>query len=112
VINLSEVNKLCNCNYSSCDSSVHIALGYGLDNQGSKVRFWEGAGNFSLHYCIQNSFGTHPDSYLMGSRGSSLVVKRPGHEADHSPPSSAKVKECMELLYLHSPIRLHGVVLS
>jgi hypothetical protein len=41
----------------------------------------------------------------------SLGIKRPGHEADHSPPSSAEVKECMEL-YLHSPIRLHGVVLS
>jgi hypothetical protein len=32
----------------------------------------------------------------------SLLKKQPGHEADHSPPSSAKVKECMEL-YLHSP---------
>jgi hypothetical protein len=32
-------------------------------------------------------------------------------EADHSPPSSAEVKEWVEL-YLHSPIRLHGVVLS
>jgi hypothetical protein len=32
----------------------------------------------------------------------SLGVKWPGHEADHSPPSSAKVKECVEL-YLHSP---------
>jgi hypothetical protein len=31
----------------------------------------------------------------------SLGVEWPGHEADHSPPSSAKVKECMEL-YLHS----------
>jgi hypothetical protein len=31
----------------------------------------------------------------------SLGVKRPGREADHSPPSSAKVKECVEL-YLHS----------
>jgi hypothetical protein len=40
-----------------------------------------------------------------------LGVKRSGREADHSPPSSAEVKECMEL-YLHSPIRLHGVVLS
>jgi hypothetical protein len=29
-------------------------------------------------------------------------VKRPGGEADHSPPSSAEVKECVEL-YLHSP---------
>jgi hypothetical protein len=41
----------------------------------------------------------------------SLGVKLPGREADHSPPSSAEVKESMEL-YLHSPIRLHGVVLS
>jgi hypothetical protein len=30
----------------------------------------------------------------------SVGVKRPGREADHSPPSSAKVKECVEL-YLH-----------
>jgi hypothetical protein len=26
----------------------------------------------------------------------SLGVKRPGREADHSPPSSAEVKECVE----------------
>jgi hypothetical protein len=32
----------------------------------------------------------------------SLVVKRPGREADHSPPSSAEVKVCVEL-YFHSP---------
>jgi hypothetical protein len=32
----------------------------------------------------------------------SLGVKRPGREDNHSPPSSAEVKECMEL-YLHSP---------
>jgi hypothetical protein len=31
----------------------------------------------------------------------SLGVKRKGREADHSPPSSAEVKECVEL-YLHS----------
>jgi hypothetical protein len=31
----------------------------------------------------------------------SLGVKRPGREADHSPPSSAEVKECVEL-YHHS----------
>jgi hypothetical protein len=41
----------------------------------------------------------------------SLGLKRPGHEADHSPPSSAKVKECMQL-YFHSPICLHGMVLK
>jgi hypothetical protein len=32
----------------------------------------------------------------------SLRVRRPGREADHSHPSSAEVKECVEL-YLHSP---------
>jgi hypothetical protein len=32
----------------------------------------------------------------------SLGVKRPGREADHSPPSSAEVKESVEL-YIHSP---------
>jgi hypothetical protein len=41
----------------------------------------------------------------------SLGVKRPGCEADSSPPPSAEVKERVEL-YLHSPILLHGVVLS
>jgi len=30
-------------------------------------------------------------------------------ESDHSHPSSAKVKECVQL-DLHSPIRLHGLV--
>jgi hypothetical protein len=29
-------------------------------------------------------------------------VKWPGREAEHSPPSSAEIKECVEL-YLHSP---------
>jgi hypothetical protein len=33
-------------------------------------------------------------------------VKRPGREADHSPPSSAEVKK------IHSSIRLHGVALN
>jgi hypothetical protein len=41
----------------------------------------------------------------------SLGVKLPGRASDHSRPSSAEVKECVEL-YLHSPIRLHSVVLS
>jgi hypothetical protein len=41
----------------------------------------------------------------MGNRGSSPGVKQPGLEADHSPPSSTKVKECVEL-YFHSPYTL------
>jgi hypothetical protein len=75
------------------DSSVGIALGYGLDDRGSRVRFPAGAGNFSLHHRVPNGSGAHPTSYPMDIRGSFLWVKRPGREADHSPPSSAEVKE-------------------
>jgi hypothetical protein len=53
----------------SHDSSVGIALGYGLDDWDSKVRFPAGAGNFSLHHRVQNGSGAHPASYPMGTRG-------------------------------------------
>jgi hypothetical protein len=52
------------------DSSVGIALGYGLEDRGSRVRFLAGAGNFSLHNRVQNGSGVHPASYPMGTRGS------------------------------------------
>jgi hypothetical protein len=75
------------------------------------VRVPAGAENFSLHHRIQTGSGVHRTSYPMGTRGSFPGVKRLGRESDHSPPSSAEVKESVEL-YLHPPIRLHGVVLS
>jgi hypothetical protein len=40
----------------------------------------------------------------------SLVVKRPEREADHSPPSSAEVKNAWSYIST-PPIRIHGVVL-
>jgi hypothetical protein len=67
-------------------------VGYGLDDRGSRVQLPAGAGNFSLHHLIQNGSGAHPASYAMGTRGFSLGLKQPGLEADHSPPSSAEVK--------------------
>jgi hypothetical protein len=84
----------------SRDSSVGIALGYGLDDRGSRFRFSAGARNFSLHR-VQNGSGVHqpPIQWVPGAL--SLGVKRPLHEADHSPPSSSEVKEWVEL-YLHS----------
>jgi hypothetical protein len=56
--------------YWSRDSSVGIALGYGLDVCSSRVGLPEGAGNFSLHHRVQNGSGAHPASYPMGIRGS------------------------------------------
>jgi hypothetical protein len=41
----------------------------------------------------------------------SLGVKWPGREADHSPPTSADVKNAWSYTSA-PPIRLHGVVLS
>jgi hypothetical protein len=54
----------------SRDSSVGTALGYGLENRGSGVRFSAGAGNFSLNHRVQNGSGAHPASYPMGTRSS------------------------------------------
>jgi hypothetical protein len=60
----------CLINVWSRESSVGIALGYGLDDLSSRVRFPAGAGKFSLHHGVQNGSGAHPVSYSMGTRGS------------------------------------------
>jgi hypothetical protein len=52
------------------DSSVGIALGYGLEDRCSRFRFPAGAGNFSLHHRVRNGSGVHPACYPMGTRGS------------------------------------------
>jgi hypothetical protein len=51
------------------DSSVGTALGYRLDDRGSRVRFSAGAGNFSLRHRVQNGSGAHP-AYPKYTRGS------------------------------------------
>jgi hypothetical protein len=85
-------------------------LGYGLDDRGSRVRFPVGAGNFSPHHSVQNGSGAHPTSYSRGNKGPFLGGKAAGHEADHSLPSCAEVKDAWS--YTSSPpICLHGVVL-
>jgi hypothetical protein len=72
------------CGIESRDSSFGIALGHGLDDRVSRVRFLAVAGNFSLHHRVQNGSGAHPASYPMGTRGSFPGVKWPGREANHS----------------------------
>jgi hypothetical protein len=54
----------------SRDSSVGMALDYGLDYRGSRVRFPAEDCNFSLHHRVQHSSGAHPASYPMGTRDS------------------------------------------
>jgi hypothetical protein len=47
----------------------------------------------SLLHIVQTGSGVHPTFYNMGTGGSFPGVKRQGHEADHSPPTSAEVKK-------------------
>jgi len=49
-------------------------------------------GIFSLSHLIWTSSEAHPASYSMGTRVFTPHIKQPGHEADHSPQSSAEVK--------------------
>jgi len=47
---------------------------------------------------VQTGPGAHPAPSTMGM-GSFLGVKRPGHGVDHPPPSSAEIKEIVELYH-------------
>jgi hypothetical protein len=49
--------------------------------------------DFSSNLCVQTGFEAHPDSCTMGTEGPFPGAKaRPGGDADHSPLSSAKIK--------------------
>jgi hypothetical protein len=72
---------------------------------------WKGPGIFLFAIASRPALGPTRPPIQWVPEALYLGKKRPGPEADHSPPSSAKVKECVEL-YLHSPIGLNGVVLS
>ena len=87
------------------DSSVGIVTRYGLDGPG--IESWWGA-RFSAP--VQTGPGAHPASCTMDT-GSCLGVKRPGRRVDHPLPSSAEVKERVEL-YLSSPSGSSWLVLG
>ena len=78
------------------DRSVGIATRYGLDGPGIESQ-WEA--RYSTP--VQTGPGAHPASHTTGT-GSYLGVKRSGRGVDHPPPSTAEVKEKVEV-YLYSP---------
>jgi hypothetical protein len=82
------------------DNSVGIATGYGLDDRMSGVRFPAELWIFLFETMFRPALRPTqpPIQWVPGVL--SLGVKRQRREADHSPPSSAEVKECVEL-YLH-----------
>jgi hypothetical protein len=97
--------------YKSRDRSVGTALGYGLDDRGSRVRFPAGAGNFFFTTVSRTTLGPTQPPIQFAAGALSLRVKRPGREADHSPPSSTEVKNAWSYTST-PPIRLHRVMIS
>jgi hypothetical protein len=93
------------CGRCTLHGSVGIATRYELDGPGIESR-WERGLN-------------HPSRPVLGPTqppvqwvpGHSRWVKRPGRGVDHPPPSSAEVKERVEL-YIYSPSGLSWSVLG
>jgi hypothetical protein len=85
------------------------ALGYGLDDHG--FQSLQGVGIFLLTIMFRLALGPTqpPIQWVPGDLF--LAVKWLGHEADHSPPSSAKVKNAWSYTST-PPILLYGMVLS
>jgi hypothetical protein len=89
--NFSTITTICSKKIVKYSSSYYLftswATGWMIGGS-SPGRGWE----FSLNHRVQNVSGTYAASYPMGTRGCFFEVKRPGHEADHS-PSSAVVND-------------------
>jgi hypothetical protein len=89
------------------DSSFGIATGYGLNGQCSNP----GRGKvFLFSTTSRPALGTTQLSIPWVPVAFSPVVKRPGREADHPLQSNTEGK--MVELYLYSPTRLDGTMLS
>jgi hypothetical protein len=88
----------------SRDSSIGIATGYGLEEQGGGSSSPGRVKKFSLLHIVQTGSGVHPTSYKLGIGVSFPGVKPQGREADRG-------QENVDL-YIHSPIRLHGVMVN
>jgi hypothetical protein len=75
----------------SRDSVVGIAIGYELDDRGVGVRVPVGSRMFSSPRRPDHFGSTQPPiQWVPGAF--SPGVKRPGREADHSPPANAELK--------------------
>jgi hypothetical protein len=87
------INGRYKCASISRVNSGSIVSDYGLDDQAIGVRSPAGAKDFSCNLCVQTGTGAHPASYPMGTVGPFPAGKAQlRSNADHSPPSSAEVK--------------------
>jgi hypothetical protein len=83
-----------------------IVQGYGLDDPVFESR--QGLGIYLFTTASRTALGPTQPPIQWVPGAFSLDIKRPGREADHSPPSSAKVKKVWS--YTSTlPISLHDV---
>jgi hypothetical protein len=65
----------------------------GWTTRRSRFDPWQKQKDFSSNLCVQTGSEVHPASCTMGTGGPFPEAKaRPRRDADHSPPSSAEVK--------------------
>jgi hypothetical protein len=94
----------------SRDSVVGTATGYGLDDRGVGVWVLLRVTNFLFSTSSRLTLGSIKPPIQWAPGALFLWVKRPGREADLSPPASDEVKKMW--IYIHSLKRLRGVVLN
>jgi hypothetical protein len=82
--------------WMSRDSSVGIATGYGLDDQGGGSSSPGRVKNFHFSISSRPALGSTQPPIKW------VPVKRQGREADHSPPTSAEVKKMW--IYTFTPL--------
>jgi len=80
----------CEILVSNTKPQISIVTRLGLDDQGSIPG--RGIRIYSPRHRVQTGSGSRTASYPMGTGGFLPGVKRQGRKADHSPPSSAEVK--------------------
>jgi hypothetical protein len=96
--------------YGYLTTRVGIATSWAAKELG--FRFQVGTRDFSLLHNVQTGSRVHPTSCTVGNGTLFLRVKRPGCEADLSPPSSAEVKNggtIPPLIRLSRSLRLIGL---
>jgi hypothetical protein len=86
-------------------------LGYRLDGRGVGVRVPVEESFFPFHVSRPVLRPAQPPIQWI-LKVLSSGVKRPGVEADHSPPTNAEIKNTYVYLCIHSPIGFYGVVLN
>jgi hypothetical protein len=87
---------------SSIGARIAQRYSVGLQDGSSGIRVPAEAGNFSPYHRSRQVLGPTQTPVQWAPGNVSLRTGWPGREADHSPPSSAEVKECVGLC-LHSP---------